>query len=679
MVHAFIAYLREDEPTVEMLCRALSDAGIEYWRDREELRAGVLWPDAIREAVRAGAYFVGCFSAAFATKPNSFLHEEVRVALEVLGERETTATSFISVLISGELPELSIGGGRSLRDLQCVDVRRDWHLGMAELVDAIRSTDGASAVRRIREIESCYEGAGKEDRGKLVQGMRDFLHHPLGLDLLQRMAADHEEDIGQEALRLLGWSEELGAVRLARLLSDPGLSESIRQSAVIGLGKLRAAVAVPALVRHLEDGPIEDQGYVVSTLAEIREPREKILAALAGMLPRTSEAREARLVALEALGDKASLDLLAAEGRVEELVDMLVDGEGRIRARARNKLLDLGVRAVPSLAERIEEEEARQTIVDIGEPAVPYLMDALRSPSRGDDDAIAQALGEIGDPRAVPALRAAIIDELCVCSEAAVALARIDGAAAVPLLASTFQSRVVLTDVFLRALVLVGTVEALDALVDIAVNPCVREEHSEVFWGSDARAAAAAIVELAGTAAWPAISTTGKQRAARRLAKALQEPEQRKEIASALAVCIQGNGQLRDIVRALDGHCSHGRALDVVLPLLLRFGVPVIVPELVDRFLALPPDADRSDLERVLHEAVGSRGKATRARASRSLEEDRRLAKWIRRIERLLRAVGARDLEPVTALLRWRTLARHVDTEVRGRAASLRSALEGDG
>lgn len=52
--HAFISHVHEDEKKVDNLCAVLEAAGIQFWRDRNDLGPGDAWKAKIREAIRAG-------------------------------------------------------------------------------------------------------------------------------------------------------------------------------------------------------------------------------------------------------------------------------------------------------------------------------------------------------------------------------------------------------------------------------------------------------------------------------------------------------------------------------------------------------------------------------------------------------------------------------------------------
>ena len=94
----FISYVREDKNIVERLRQDLSDRGIDVWIDRYEIKPGVIWEDAIRKAIRDGAFFIACFSRNYVRRSRrktetqegdrgTFMDEELDLAIAELRNR----------------------------------------------------------------------------------------------------------------------------------------------------------------------------------------------------------------------------------------------------------------------------------------------------------------------------------------------------------------------------------------------------------------------------------------------------------------------------------------------------------------------------------------------------------------------------------------------------------------
>lgn len=142
MSHVFISYVRDDSARVDELARDLRRAGVEVWLDREQLRAGQRWRDAIRDAIRSGALFVACFSRASARRARTHMNAELVVAVEELQLRAADRAWFVSVLLDdGEVPARSIGAGETLHDLQWVDLAANWSAGVAAIALAAKQSD----------------------------------------------------------------------------------------------------------------------------------------------------------------------------------------------------------------------------------------------------------------------------------------------------------------------------------------------------------------------------------------------------------------------------------------------------------------------------------------------------------------------------------------------------------
>jgi HEAT repeat protein len=131
---------------------------------------------------------------------------------------------------------------------------------------------------------------------------------------------------------------------------------------------------------------------------------------------------------------------------MEALKDELKDENEGVRRAATKALGELGdPQAVPALMEAIKVEDggvrhaAAKALGKIGAPAISALIQALQDENRRVRWAAAEALGQIGDPQATPALIQALRDEdVEVRQAAAWALEKI-GPPAVPALIQALQ------------------------------------------------------------------------------------------------------------------------------------------------------------------------------------------------------------------------------------------------
>jgi TIR domain-containing protein len=145
MPSAFVSYVRENRKAVDRLCAALRGGGIQVWLDRSEILPGVDWKVAIRQAIQSGDYFIACFSQQYGRRKKTYMNTELSLAIEELSQTKAERPWFIPVLLSNcEVPDLSIGGTRTLRDLQSVKLFRNWSVGTNAIISAILKSSSSN-------------------------------------------------------------------------------------------------------------------------------------------------------------------------------------------------------------------------------------------------------------------------------------------------------------------------------------------------------------------------------------------------------------------------------------------------------------------------------------------------------------------------------------------------------
>ena len=139
--HVFISYIRENEEIVDRLCKVLESHGIKVWLDRNDIDPGSRWKQAIRKAIREGAFFLACFSKEYNKRDKTYMNEELTVAIEELRQRSTDRIWFIPVKLNGcKIPDRHIGGSETLKDdIQHVKLYKDWEAGIQSIVRVIQS------------------------------------------------------------------------------------------------------------------------------------------------------------------------------------------------------------------------------------------------------------------------------------------------------------------------------------------------------------------------------------------------------------------------------------------------------------------------------------------------------------------------------------------------------------
>lgn len=138
--HAFISYVRDDAAHVDGLQQILEAAAIPVWRDTENLWPGQDWHAKVRDAITGDALvFLACFSQASVGRAKSYQNEELNLAIEQLRLRRPDNPWLIPVRFDDcQIPDLTIGGGRTLVSIQRADLFGDsYHANAERLVKVI--------------------------------------------------------------------------------------------------------------------------------------------------------------------------------------------------------------------------------------------------------------------------------------------------------------------------------------------------------------------------------------------------------------------------------------------------------------------------------------------------------------------------------------------------------------
>jgi len=139
MSKVFISYVREDQNKVDLLAAELRREGIQVWLDRDDIRPGHFWEEELRDAIADGAYFLACFSKAFHTRDSTYMHKELQIACKQSLSQALSPGWLIPVLLSPcEIPTLPVSEDRTLRDVQWIDLSKDWNTGIWKLLQVIR-------------------------------------------------------------------------------------------------------------------------------------------------------------------------------------------------------------------------------------------------------------------------------------------------------------------------------------------------------------------------------------------------------------------------------------------------------------------------------------------------------------------------------------------------------------
>ena len=141
MRHVFISYCHENKTVVDRLCQVLASHDIHIWLDRDNRGPGTPWKQAIQQAIQHGDFFIACFSTEANARNQTYMSEELKVAIEELHRRPVDKVWFVPVKLNAcEIPNIDIGGGETLRSLQYVDLHENWETGIQRLLNTISVT-----------------------------------------------------------------------------------------------------------------------------------------------------------------------------------------------------------------------------------------------------------------------------------------------------------------------------------------------------------------------------------------------------------------------------------------------------------------------------------------------------------------------------------------------------------
>jgi len=206
--------------------------------------------------------------------------------------------------------------------------------------------------------------------------------------------------------------ERQGAATALGLLRDPQAVDPLlatlmetqkayRDAAILALRRIGVA-ALPALTRELKSPEVLMRRAAASGMVGTGSPTAN--AALGTALKDPDE--EVRVSAALALGWKGNV---AAAGA---LVQALSDGKWRVVDAAVTGLGEMGTEAIGPLLAVLSQPGAvevhyqlSRALAQMGRPAVPRLVAELATAPPEAQKWVAAALGEIGDPRAVEALK----------------------------------------------------------------------------------------------------------------------------------------------------------------------------------------------------------------------------------------------------------------------------------
>ena len=242
--------MREDSRDVDTLQRLLEAAGVRVWRDTSDLWPGEDWRANIRHAIAKDAFvFIACFSSHGVSRAKSYQNEELLLAVDQLRLRRPDVPWLIPVRLDNcSIPDMEIGGGRTLSSIQGVDLfgnNRDE--GIARLVSAVlrvlienqvehidRRQDSdirERSTRTVREPTFPHDSAPEQLREPAARPTGTKTHSPSG---------DNPLEFSGENSRLLKIDLPVGRYNMIWKMNGKGIFSIRDESARSGRGALLA-------------------------------------------------------------------------------------------------------------------------------------------------------------------------------------------------------------------------------------------------------------------------------------------------------------------------------------------------------------------------------------------------------------------------------------------------------
>jgi HEAT repeat protein len=463
MPHVFVSYVREDASQVNRLCADLAQFGVKVWLDKDNIKPGARWKDAIRDAIKGGDYFVACFSKNYVSRSSStktYMNEELQLALDELRQYGPNRSWFIPVLLSEcEVPSLTISARETLQDVQWVVLFRNWEEGVAKILGVIKPispevsflmhalTSGDSTVRmdalvklktanepRVvpiiapllhadkREAEVAAELIGKIGGPFAVPALVQFIRDSqpdtrTPPDYLKDVRFARFEPLGQSlrghAMHALCEIRDPRATTfLIEALKDP--EHYVRDCAAKGLGKARDPAAVPALITYLADSDKGARMRAVKALDGIGDRDRSAVPALIEMLNDRRLRADERVAVSEALGSIG--DPVAIPALIEMFKEVKTDYGARQIGRTIKKIG--GSSALFFLHQDLTSSDrttCNKAVAALGEIPGPttlaLLIGVLRDPKAAvHTELLANTLGDSADEKTLQPLIQALKD-----------------------------------------------------------------------------------------------------------------------------------------------------------------------------------------------------------------------------------------------------------------------------
>ncbi|OWK31777.1 toll/interleukin-1 receptor domain-containing protein [Sphingomonas mucosissima] len=141
MAHVFISYVMQNAKLASWIAHQLRANGLDPWfsKDPGRIVPGDEWKRVLREAIQEGGYYLPIFTREWAERGRSVANQELMLAAEEARMRPPGRRWIVPVKADNEpLPDIEIGGGRQLSDIQYADIPQfGWERGLGVLLKAM--------------------------------------------------------------------------------------------------------------------------------------------------------------------------------------------------------------------------------------------------------------------------------------------------------------------------------------------------------------------------------------------------------------------------------------------------------------------------------------------------------------------------------------------------------------
>lgn len=212
----------------------LKKRGLDIWYDQNALIPGSFWRDEIRRAIREHERFIACFSSEYTARSRTYMNEELSLAIGEIRERGSSIW-FIPILLSGEVPDIEIHPGRTLRDIQHVSLAgADWDDGIERLARALLNMDSHGTTDGLSLEDESHSRSSTDAAGVSIKRLR------LGQPFANRFRI-------LERLRRGRSAENYRAFDVFR---EQEVKLDIRPDGAVDHEQLRSEVSIGQFIRH---------------------------------------------------------------------------------------------------------------------------------------------------------------------------------------------------------------------------------------------------------------------------------------------------------------------------------------------------------------------------------------------------------------------------------------------